>query len=194
MNIGSRPSHRRKGDMSKSSVRAIPWVFGWAQSRHTLPAWYGMGSAIDQWLQLHPQDGLEKLQKMYHDWPFFNALISNTQMALFKSDMQTASHYADLCDDKEMSARVYNMIKAENELIIDYALRIPGVERLLSAEPQLELSLTRRDPYLDPLGFIQINLLQKFRDESISETERDKWKGALLSSINAIAAGMRNTG
>ena len=194
MNIGSRPSHRRKGDMSKSSVRAIPWVFGWAQSRHTLPAWYGMGSAIKQWLELHPQDGLQKLQKMYNDWPFFNALISNTQMALFKSDMQTARHYADLCHNKELSTRVFNMIQAENELIIDYALKVPGVERLLSDEPQLELSLTRRDPYLDPLGYIQINLLQKFRDETVSESEREKWKDALLSSINAIAAGMRNTG
>ncbi|MDJ0833515.1 MAG: phosphoenolpyruvate carboxylase [Gammaproteobacteria bacterium] len=194
MNIGSRPSHRRKGDMSKTSVRAIPWVFGWAQSRHTLPAWYGMGSAIRQWLQLHPEDGMQQLQKMYNDWPFFNAMISNTQMALFKSDMLTASHYADLCDNKELSARIFGMISAENELIIDYALKIPQVERLLSAQPQLELSLTRRDPYLDPLGFIQINLLQKYRDESISEDQRDQWRDALLSSINAIAAGMRNTG
>ncbi len=194
MNIGSRPSHRRKGDMSKSSVRAIPWVFGWSQSRHTLPAWYGMGSAIYQWLQQHPDDGLATLQKMYKEWPFFNAMISNTQMALFKSDMQTALHYAKLCSDKALSERVFNRIKEENTTSIDMMLQVANSSRLLSDDPLLELSLSRREPYLDPLGFIQINLLQKFRDESVAESEREQWKDAMLSSINAIAAAMRNTG
>ncbi len=194
MNIGSRPSHRRKGDMSKSSVRAIPWVFGWAQSRHTLPAWYGMGAAIDAWLQLHPEQGLKKLQKMYKDWPFFNAMISNTQMALFKSDMQTARYYADLCQNKQLSDKIYSMIFTEHEKIMRYALIIPQTERLLSSEPTLELSLTRREPYLDPLCYIQINLLRKFRADAKDPDHCEDWKDALLSSINAIAAGMRNTG
>jgi phosphoenolpyruvate carboxylase len=194
MNIGSRPSHRRQGDMSKSSVRAIPWVFGWAQSRHTLPAWYGMGSAIEAWLKLHPDEGLDKLQKMYSDWPFFNAMISNTQMALFKSDMQTARYYADLCDNQQMADKIFHMICNEHEKIMRYALKIPQSERLLSSEPTLELSLTRREPYLDPLGYIQINLLRKYRAGSSDPQLCEEWKGALLSSINAIAAGMRNTG
>ncbi len=194
MNIGSRPSHRRKGDMSKSSVRAIPWVFGWAQSRHTLPAWYGMGSAIQAWLQQHPDLGMNHLQKMYLEWPFFTAMISNTRMALFKSNMYTAEYYARLCTDMELAQRVFDQIHAQNETTIGYMLAIAQIDRLLADDRVLELSLSRREPYLDPLGFIQINLLQKFRDESEDETERNQWKDALLSSINAIAAGMRNTG
>ena len=194
MNIGSRPSHRRKGDPSKASVRAIPWVFGWAQSRHTLPAWYGMGSAINAWLEQNPKDGLKKLQKMYHDWPFFRAMISNTQMALFKSDMRTARYYADLCRDPKLGERIFNMIAEENSSTIDRVLEIARIDHLLASDPVLELSLTRRDPYLDPLGFIQINLLHKYRDENVDEAQRNLWKDPLLSSINAIAAGMRNTG
>jgi phosphoenolpyruvate carboxylase len=194
MNIGSRPSHRRKGDMSKSSVRAIPWVFGWAQSRHTLPAWYGMGSALSQWLEQHPEDGMEYLQKMYQEWPFFNAMISNTCMSLFKSDMLTAEFYAGLCQNHQLASHVFGLVKQENETTQDMVLEVSGSERLLSSDPLLEMTLSRRDPYLDPLAYIQINLLMKFRDEAVPETERDQWREPLLSSINAIAAGMRNTG
>ena len=194
MNIGSRPSHRRKGDMSKASVRAIPWVFGWAQSRHTLPAWYGMGAAIEKWLQQQPQQGLQTLQRMYRQWPFFAAMISNTQMALFKSDMGIAAHYAGLCNDQAMAQTVFGMICEENARTIEQVLQIAQVDSLLSADQLLELSLTRRDPYLDPLCFIQVNLLQKFRDEDATEPPAEAWKEPLLSSINAIAAGMRNTG
>jgi len=194
MNIGSRPSHRRKGDMSKSSVRAIPWVFGWAQSRHTLPAWYGMGSAIQQWLKQYPDKGINHLQKMYQDWPFFTAMISNTQMALFKSNMHTAEYYARLCHNQDLSNRVFKRIRHENETTIQQSLAIAQIDHLLAEDALLELSLSRREPYLDPLGFIQINLLQKFRDETVEESSREQWKDALLSTINAIAAGMRNTG
>jgi phosphoenolpyruvate carboxylase len=194
MNIGSRPSHRRKGDLSKASVRAIPWVFGWAQSRHTLPAWYGMGSAIDRWLETNPQEGLEKLRKMYREWPFFTAMISNTQMSLFKSDMRTARHYANLCDDPALAEKVFSMIEAEHQRTLERVLQIAQLEYLLADDPVLEVSLTRREPYLDPLGFIQINLLSKFRQGQEQQPPDETWKGALLSSINAIAAGMRNTG
>ena len=194
MNIGSRPSHRRSGDMSKSSVRAIPWVFGWAQSRHTLPAWYGMGSAIKSWLELNKKDGLRKLQKMYDKWPFFAAMISNTQMALFKSDMNTARKYADLCNNKKLADHVFNLIKQENETTVDLVLKIAKINRLLSQDTLLELSLTRREPYLNPLCFIQIDLLKKYREIDDQEASENPWKNPLLSSINAIAAGMRNTG
>ncbi len=188
MNIGSRPSHRRKGDMSKASVRAIPWVFGWAQSRHTLPGWYGLGSGIEQWLQQNPKHGLKHLRAMYKEWPFFNAMISNTRMALYKSNMTTAEFYASLCQNQELSARVFGRIRHENELTIHNVLKVARLDRLLSSDPLLELSLSRREPYLDPLGFIQISLLKKYRPED------ERWKDAMLSSINAIAAAMRNTG
>ncbi|MCB1753383.1 MAG: phosphoenolpyruvate carboxylase [Gammaproteobacteria bacterium] len=194
MNIGSRPASRRQGDLSKASIRAIPWVFGWAQSRHTLPAWYGMGWAFESWLKAHPEDGLKKLRRMYNEWPFFNAMISNTQMALFKSDMLTAAHYAELCQDKPLMARVFGKIRDENRRVIAKVLKIASIDRLLASDPLLELSLTRREPYLDPLGYIQIDLLSKYRGNSRPQTQRDQWREPLLSSINAIAAGMRNTG
>lgn len=195
MNIGSRPSHRKKGDASKSSVRAIPWVFGWAQSRHTLPAWYGFGFAFDSWITKNP-DGLNTLRQMNEKWPFFNSIISNSQMALFKSDMRTAKEYAALCTDKTVSDTVFSMINAENETTRKFILEIAQIKQLLENDPILSLSLNRRDPYLDPLGFIQINLLEKYREQSKHDENPDTnpWKDALLSSINAIAAGMRNTG
>lgn len=193
MNIGSRPSHRRKGDMSKSSVRAIPWVFGWSQSRHVMPAWYGVGYAIEQWLK-SKSGSLKLLRRMNRQWPFFAAMISNTQMSLFKSDMRTALEYSKLCQNRELGKHVFGKIQKENRRTVEQVLNIANLKELLANDPVLTLSLTRRDPYLDPLGYLQINLLKKFRDESVSEADREVWQGALLSSINAIAAGLRNTG
>jgi len=193
MNIGSRPSHRRKGDMSKSSVRAIPWVFGWGQSRHMMPAWYGVGYAIEQWLQENPRS-LKKLRDMNKQWPFFTAMISNMQMSLFKSDMRTALEYSKLCQNKALGKSIFGKIQKENRRSIDQVLKIANIKKLLSNDPVLTLSLTRRDPYLDPLGYLQITLLKKYRDESVPEKKRIQWQAALLSSINAIAAGLRNTG
>jgi phosphoenolpyruvate carboxylase len=108
--------------------------------------------------------------------------------------MQIAEDYTQLCHNHELATSVFSRIKQENETTIDFMLKIANVDRLLAEAPVLELSLSRRERYLDPLGFIQINLLKKYRDESVEETLRDAWKDPLLSSINAIAAGMRNTG
>jgi phosphoenolpyruvate carboxylase len=193
MNIGSRPSHRRKGDMSKSSVRAIPWVFGWSQSRHMMPAWYGVGYSISHWLEKNPRS-LKKLRDMNMQWPFFAAMISNMQMSLFKSDMRTALEYSKLCHNEALGKSIFGKIQRENKRTIEQILKIANTKSLLSTDPVLTLSLTRRDPYLDPLGYLQINLLKKYRDETITEEKRQEWKSALLSSINAIAAGLRNTG
>ena len=193
MNIGSRPSHRNKGDMSKSSVRAIPWVFGWSQSRHMMPAWYGVGYAIEQLLKDSPKS-LKTLRRMNKDWPFFAGMISNMQMSLFKSDMRTALEYSKLCQNEQLGSLIFGKIKKENKRTIDQVLKIANLDTLLANDPPLTLSLTRRDPYLDPLGYLQINLLKKYRDESSSEQQKLEWQGALLSSINAIAAGLRNTG
>lgn len=193
MNIGSRPSHRKKGDRSKSSVRAIGWVFGWAQSRHTLPAWYGIGLALNNWLE---KDGnnLQQLRDMYHNWPFFHALLSNTQMALFKGDMGIANEYKSLCLNQTTAQRVYDKIATEYKLTTENVLKVADIDELLAESPMLALSLKRRDPYLDPLSYIQFRLLRHFRDESLDEQTREAWLDPLLRSINAIAAGMRNTG
>jgi len=193
MNIGSRPSHRRKGDLSKSSVRAIPWVFGWSMSRTTMPAWYGVGTAIDKGMAANSTD-LEQLREMNRQWPFFAAMISNLQMSLFKSDMRIALEYSKLCENKDLATLIYDMIRRENERSIAAVLQIAGVDALLANDPVLTLSLTRRDPYLDPLAYLQIELLKKYRDEAQPEADRLQWQSALLSSINAIAAGLRNTG
>jgi phosphoenolpyruvate carboxylase len=193
MNIGSRPSHRKKGDRSKSSVRAIGWVFGWAQARQTLPAWYGIGTALQQWIGDDPSR-LEKLRDMYQHWPYFKALLSNTEMALYKTDTRTAKEYSELCVSQDTGRRIYKMIKAEHDRTLDITLKVANMAHLLDDIPPLALSLMRRDPYLDPLNHIQIKLLKRYRDNSLSEEERNKWLLPLLRSINAIAAGMRNTG
>ncbi len=193
MNIGSRPSHRKKADRSKSSVRAIGWVFGWAQSRHTLPAWYGIGTALEDWLKQHPQQ-LGKLQDMYHDWPFFRALLSNSQMALFKADMHIAESYVSLCHDQDTAQPIINTIDAEYNRTVNNVLQIAQLDELMADTPRLALSLKRRTPYLDPLNQIQVTLLKRFRDETQEEESRNQWLNPLLRTINAIAAGMRNTG
>ncbi len=193
LNIGSRPSHRKKGDRSLTSVRAIAWVFAWAQSRHTLPAWYGIGIALETWCKGDAQR-LKTLRAMYHDWPFFHAFLSNTQMALFKADMGIAREYAALCHDPAVGERVYHMIRGEYERTVREVLKVVEADHLLKDNPPLALSLSRRNPYLDPLNAIQVTLLKRHRDFSTPEPQRQSWLAPLLRSINAIAAGMRNTG
>ncbi len=193
MNIGSRPSHRKKGDRSKSSVRAIAWVFGWGQSRHTMPAWFGIGTALENWRGNDPER-LAKLQRMYAEWPFFRALLSNTQMALFKADMNIAARYAELAERKEEALAIYQTIRDEYNRTVIQVLNIAGARMLIEENPTLALSLARRSPYLDPLNHIQVMLLKRTRDESLPQEQRDQWINPLLRSINAIAGGMRNTG
>lgn len=193
MNLGSRPSHRKKADRSKTSIRAIPWVFGWAQSRHTLPAWYGIGTALEAWRE-SDQEALSRLRSMYAKWPFFSAMLSNTQMALFKGEMKLAAEYAALAEDAQQAEQIFLKIKEEYERTVHQILEITGNQYLIQDNPELELSLRRRDPYLDPLNHIQITLLKRFRDQQQPELERERWQDSLLRSINAIAAGMRNTG
>ena len=194
LNIGSRPSHRNKGDRSKGSVRAIAWIFGWGQARHTMPAWYGIGTALEKWCQEHNGNSLKTLSEMYQTWPFFRALLGNTQMALFKADMGIAKEYAALCKDPETSAQIYAQIEAEYNRTVEYVLKVANIKHLLDETPILSLSLARRSPYLDPLSHIQITLLKRHRDHNLPEAERMVWLDPLLRSINAIAAGMRNTG
>ncbi len=193
LNIGSRPSHRKKKDRSKYSVRAIAWVFAWAQSRHTLPAWYGLGKALEDYCGDDPQR-LEALRTLYREWPFFRALLGNTQMALFKGDMRIAAEYAELASDQETAQRIYELVREEYERTRDWILRIAEIEELLDENPLLKRSLQRRDPYLDPLNHIQLALLRRYRDPALDEAEREAQLDPLLRSINAIAAGMRNTG
>ena len=196
LNIGSRPTHRKKTDRSKYSVRAIPWTFGWAQSRHTLPGWYGIGSALETWRQGNPQR-LDMLQTMYREWPFFRSLLGNSQMSLSKAEMGIAREYAQLCDDLEMAEQIYGLIREEYLKTVAQILEITDSKALLEENPILALSLERRDPYLDPINYIQITLLRRYRqaiEAQETEAQHTLWLEPLLRSINALAAGMRNTG
>jgi len=193
LNIGSRPSHRTKGDRSKASVRAIAWVFGWGQSRQTLPAWYGIGGALERWSR-GDAERVAQLQAMYADWAFFRALLSNSQMSLFKADMDIAAEYARLCADQGKAQVVYRRIRDEYRSTVDQVLLVARQQALLDENPSLAVALGRRNPYLDPLNYIQITLLKRYRDERLTPEERQRWLAPLLRSINAIAAGMRNTG
>jgi phosphoenolpyruvate carboxylase len=191
LNIGSRPSHRKKGDRSLGSVRAIGWVFAWGQSRHALPAWYGIGGAIEAWRGKDPTR-LAKLQKMYREWPFFRTLLANAQMALFKTDMGIAREYAGLCQDARVGADVFAAIGRGQQRTIKHLLQVADIGQLLEETPELALSLGERLSYLDPLNHIQVVLLAKLRAEP--PDQESPWLEPLLRSINAIAAGMRNTG
>lgn len=191
LNIGSRPSHRKRGDRSLSSVRAIGWVFAWGQSRHALPTWYGIGGAIEQWRGSDPAR-LAKLQKMYRDWPFFRTQLSNAQMALYKADMNIARAYADLGRDPATAEPIFALIRSRHERAVRQILHVADIPGLLEETPELAVSLAHRNPYLDPLNHIQAVLLRNLR-EAEGEGE-SPWLEPLLRSINAIAAGMRNTG
>ncbi|WP_020395823.1 phosphoenolpyruvate carboxylase [Thiolinea disciformis] len=192
LNIGSRPAHRKQTIRSKYSIRAIPWVFGWAQSRHTLPAWYGIGTALSEYQNKH-SDGAEQLKAMYREWPSFRALISNTQMALNKADMDIAREYSHLAHDADNSRHIYDMIRTEYLLTVKEILHISGHKELMEDTPLLQYSLKRRYPYLDPLNHIQTSLLRRHRS-ALAAGQESPWLEALLRTINAIAAGMRNTG
>lgn len=192
LNIGSRPSHRKKQDRSKKSVRAIAWVFAWAQSRQTFPAWYGIGSSLESWCAGKPER-LQTLRDLYQQWPFFRNLLSNAQMALCKSDMNIAQEYAALCVDQEVGKRIHGMIAAEHRRCVDWILEIAETDRLVADNPELAASLHRRNDYLGPLNFLQADLLRAVRQAEESGEESSAMK-PLLRTINAIAAGMRNTG
>lgn len=191
LNLGSRPTHRRSGERSKASIRAIPWVFGWAQSRYNLPGWYGVGAALERW-HLGAPERLGRLQRMYLEWPFFRNLIDNVQLALAKSDLEIAVSYARLCGRDLQVHRIHGAIKEEYERCLYQVLMVTNHHYLLQDDVALAGSLNRRNPFLEPLNHIQVELLRRFREAS--ESEQEQWLDPLLRSINAIAAGLRNTG
>lgn len=193
LNIGSRPSHRNQNDRSKQSVRAIAWVFSWAQSRQVLPAWYGLGEALETW-RANDASRLVKLQNMYREWPFFRTLLSNAQMALAKSDMDIARDYAALCQNQELAHSIFELIQQEYRRVTVQILNIANINALLVEQPELRVSLIRRKPYLAPLNYIQIAMLRRVRAKNLDDQAKNPWMDPLLRSINAIAAGIKNTG
>jgi phosphoenolpyruvate carboxylase len=189
LHIGSRPASRKKSTRIED-LRAIPWVFGWAQCRLMLPGWYGFGAAVKAWLAANPDKGMVQLQAMYRDWPFFTTLLSNMDMVLAKSDIAIASRYAELVEDKVLSAAIFARLRAEWQDSIDALLAIMGQQTLLERNPLLMRSIRNRFPYLDPLNHVQIELLKRHR---AGDTDRSVVQGIHLT-INGIAAGLRNSG
>jgi phosphoenolpyruvate carboxylase len=189
LNIGSRPSSRTTSGRIED-LRAIPWVFSWAQCRLMLPGWYGFGSAVEAWLAAQPKLGMALLQAMHREWPFFQMLLSNMDMVLAKSDIAIASRYAELVSDTALRDRVFSRLRAEWRSTVDALLAIMGQESLLESNPLLARSIRNRFPYLDPLNHMQIELLKRYR---AGDMEEDVVIGIHLT-INGLAAGLRNSG
>ncbi|MBI5927663.1 MAG: phosphoenolpyruvate carboxylase [Chloroflexi bacterium] len=191
MPIGSRPAKRQQGGFSE--VRAIPWVFSWMQSRAIIPSWYGLGHALENFMQQTP-DGLTQLRHMFQEWPFFRALIENAQLDLAKADMGIAVLYASLVDDEALRETVFHEIKTEHVRACNQICKILGLQEILENLPVMQRSIERRNPYVDPLNFIQISLLRDLRQLAPDHPQFDPTLKAVLSTVNGIAAGMKTTG
>jgi phosphoenolpyruvate carboxylase len=191
--IGSRPA-QRTGKKSMADLRAIPWVFGWMQSRQLVPAWFGVGHALEEFVRETP-DGLKRLQQMFHDFPLFIDIIRNVEMALAKADFGIAKLYASLVEDESLRDRVYTTLRTEFDLTQKMLLAVACQQKLLETNPVLERSIRLRNPYVDPMSLIQVELIRRKRaavakgEEIAPELDR-----AISATINGISAGLRNTG
>ncbi len=211
LQISSRPARRKSGAKDLGSLRAIPWVFGWTQSRFLLPSWFGVGTALSAEVDADP-DQLDLLRRLHQRWPFFRMLISKVEMTLSKVDLELAHHYMTSLgriENRDAFYEIFATIASEYSLTKKLILDITGNSRLLHADPALQLSVDLRNRTIVPLGFLQVALLRRLRDQNrqppISETSfqesevgrtysrSELLRGALLT-INGIAAGMRNTG
>jgi len=189
LNIGSRPASRKK-TTAIEDLRAIPWVFSWAQCRLMLPGWFGFGSAVAAWREKHGAAGMALLAEMHRDWGFFRALLSNMDMVLGKSDIAIAERYSLLVKDEALRGTIFPCLKAEWQASIAALLAITGEKELLDLNPLLKRSIRNRFPYLDPVNHVQIELLRRHR---AGETDERVQRGIHLT-INGVAAGLRNSG
>ena len=188
LHIGSRPS-TRADSVEVSKIRAIPWVFSWMQSRFNLPGWYSLGSGLKK--ALDPSI----LRDMYSDWSFFKTLVDNTQISLLKADMDIAALYAGLVPDQTMSAAIFGEIRSEYERTRDAVLSISGHAELLDNEPITQESVRLRNPYVDPLNYLQVEMLRRLRALPNQESpDAEALREVIILTINGIAAGLRNTG
>jgi phosphoenolpyruvate carboxylase len=187
LRLGSRPA-RRQASEGIDDLRAIPWVFSWTQSRIVLPAWLGLGTALREARERH---GLETLREMTETWPFFQTLIANAEMGCGKADLGIAHRYVQLWDNEPARERIWGLLRAEFELTCAELVAIGGGSRVLDSQPMLQASIDRRNPYVDPLSFVQIELLKRRRRDADADGESARLS---LLAINGIASGLRNTG
>lgn len=186
--LGSRPS-RRSGASKLSDLRAIPWVFAWTQSRHLIPAWYGIGSSLEDMMPAHR----ETLQTMYREWPFFTMLVDNAEISLAKADMFIASRYAALVPDAALRDEFFGRIRTEHEKSVRALLAINGHPELLASQPRLAESIRLRNPYVDPLHYLQIRFIGEWR-KTPPEQRTEEQRRLLAMTVNGIAFGMKSTG
>ena len=184
LNIGSRPTSRA-ATRSIQSLRAIPWVFSWSQSRAMLPGWYGFGSAVER-----SGVPLAKLAEFHREWPFFASILANMEMVLAKGDQAIAGRYAGLVEDRALGDAVFDIIRAEWDRTHDALLAITGQTRLLDGNPSLAAVIRARLPYIDPLNHLQIELIRRRRAGDDSDEVRE----GIHLTINGVAAGLRNAG
>ena len=189
LQLGSRPA-KRKASTRIEDFRAIPWVFSWTQARAVLPAWFGLGTALEAAREEH---GVELLRGMERDWPFFAALISNAEMACVKADLDIARRYAHLCSAEAIRDRIWPIIEGEFERTLREIGAVRDEKHLLDREPILQRALARRNPFIDPLSFVQLELLRRLRAPGGDPDDPDLVRASLLA-INGIAGGLRNTG
>ena len=188
LQIGSRPASRAKAG-GVDQIRAIPWVFSWMQSRFNLPGWYSLGTGL---AFIHD---MPLLQEMYDGWPFFRTLLQNSEMSLLKADMDISSLYVDLVPDKKLADRIFNAIRSEYERTKESVLAISRHQTLLEMEPVTQQAVHLRNPYIDPLNYIQIETLRRLRSLADPDgAEAKPLREIMALTINGIASGLRNTG
>ena len=195
LNLGSRPASRAKG-RSIEDLRAIPWVFSWAQCRVMLPGWYGFGTAVDALLAARgPERGMWLLQSMFQDWPVFTTLLMNMDMVMAKADMGIAARYAALVEDEALRGTIFPRIAEEYERTKAHLLAITGQRALLERNPVLRRSIVNRFPYLDPLNHVQVEMLRRYRAaQEGAREDSERIRRGVHISINGIAAALRNSG
>lgn len=198
LQIGSRPQRRADAVGTSDarayleSLRAIPWVFSWTQNRSLLPAWYGCGAALEA--VVTNEDGLAQLRRLYQEWPFFRTLMHNLEMTLAKSSMTIAQQYLGLVSDQAAGQRLFERISGEHERVVQAVLEINQQAELLQRQPVVQRSIRLRNPYVDPMNALQVQLLARYRALPDDHAERERVGHLLARSIAGVATALRNTG
>jgi phosphoenolpyruvate carboxylase len=188
LRLGSRPAARGRGTLTRADVRAIPWVFSWMQSRFNLPGWFGLGSGLRV---AEPA----QLRAMYAGWPFFRALLDNAEMSLLKADLGIAALYSELVSDRHLADTIFTSVAAEYARTREAILEATGHVELMEGDPVIQRSVKLRNPYVDPLNYLQVEMLRRLRALPDPDgPEAEHLREVIVLTVNGIAAGLRNTG